>query len=100
QVGLIRYGTIGNYAGALKRRRFVNAKTDGIISFVSEQPVDVVGSLQILAVNGHDVVTYLYVDTNLGERRAIEVFLVLSLEDLGNAISARLLVELKARTWQ
>src|ERR1043165_4924938 len=100
QVLLISDRTIRDCARTLERRNLVERELDRIISLVAQQTIRIVSALQLLAIDREHVVAHIRIHAHFGQRRAIKIFLVLTVKDLRDAIASGLLVKLKTRAGQ
>src|SRR6185436_12203868 len=75
-------------------------KLHRIVSLVAKQSIWIVVAFQLFAVDGEDVVAHICIDSDFAEGRTIDVFFVLTGEDLRDAITTGLLVELETRSCQ
>ena len=95
QVLFIRDRPVRDRPRALQRRSLVERELDRMVGFVSQQTIRIIVRLQLFTIDRQHVVADTRIHANFRQWRAINVFGVIALEYLRDAITSRLLVKLE-----
>src|SRR5579859_272757 len=97
QIGLAGDGPVSDFVGAFERGPGIHGPLHWAVGLVAEKLIGIIFWRQVLAVNRQDVVPLFHIHTNFGERRAIDLFLILAVEDFGDAVTPGRGVQFDAR---
>ena len=100
QIGLAGQRAVGDLARSGQRGRGVQRQLDRRVAGVAQVLVDVLLRRHVLAIDRQHIVAYSRVHAHLGQRGTIDLFLVLPLEDLRDAVAAGSGVDFKPHARQ